>query len=365
MENIYPFTDNQRLNQEAAAWLIMLDGDKPLNRKSMAELHEWMSRSAQHREKLTGLAATWNKLNVLSELAVPLDKPAKPRRASVWLPRPQSRFALASVTGVFVLCMIVLLAARLLPDSLDQTNGRYATAIGRQQQLTLADGSTLQLNTNTVVNVTYGEHFRDIHLLQGEAYFEVAKNKRKPFRVFAGKGRVQAVGTAFAVHLREDKVAVTVTEGRVVLAGVDDEPVNQPGDTVLDQPPKFAENLGTLVAGQGAAIKNTLAEGSDASSRVVLDELQVFQTDDIDRQLSWRRGLLVFSGEPLEQVVKEISRYTTMDIEIPEEEVRSIKVGGQFEVGDTEMMLDAFEDTFALKVVRTGNNRVLVLAGKE
>ena len=370
MDNVHTFTDKQTLNEEAADWLIRLDGDQPLSAEAHAELQAWLSRSPQHRERLARLAKTWGNLNVLTELAVPLDKPARPRRAMPWLTMPRAGFALASV---LVLGLAVLFAVGIFPGNIDRTNGRYITHIGEQQQITLADGTVLELNTNTIVNVEFGEQHRDIHLRQGEAYFQVAKNKRIPFRVFAGNGKVQAVGTAFAVFVKNNDAAVTVTEGRVALAGIDNPfPVGgasarqNPADTRQKSPAPVEENLGVLVAGQGATLKTvpTTQGDKDATNpAVVLDDLRMYRQDELDRQLSWRRGLLIFSGEPLSRVVEEISRYTTANIEIPQAEVRSIKVGGQFEVGDTDLMLTAFEDAFALKVVRKDNNHIVILSG--
>jgi len=251
--------------------------------------------------------------------------------------------------------------------AIDRSNGLYATTIGEQQQFTLADGSTLQLNTNSEVEVSYGEYYRDIRLIKGEAHFDVAKNKSKPLRVFAGKGRVEAIGTAFTVFLNRQNVDVTVTEGRVALASVraGEEvvpPVN--GGAAIKPKISLVDNLGALSAGQGATIaQQAVADGKSASG--VLENIKIYKQEDLNKHLSWQQGLLVFTGEPLEDVVAEMSRYTTVNIQIPSAAVRAIKVGGQFEVGDTEMMLDALEDTFDLRVVRNGKNKVTIHAMKE
>ena len=66
----------------------------------------------------------------------------------------------------------------------------------------------ITLNTNSQIQVDYSEKQRNIRLLQGEAHFEVAKDRDKPFHVYAGNGRAQAVGTAFAVYLKESDMQV-------------------------------------------------------------------------------------------------------------------------------------------------------------
>lgn len=363
MKNVYPFSDKETISEEAAAWLIRLDQDQPLDRKSKSELREWMGRSPLHKKRLTQLSVTWNKLNKLAELSVPIDHQTKFRWNLGWL-APRSSIALASL-ALMSLGLVLLFAYFLSSDTLHRTNGVYATAIGQNQQVTLADGSTLQLNTNTMVNVVYDQGYRDIHLMQGEAYFQVAKDKQRPFRVFAGQGRVQAIGTAFVVYLKDNTVAVSVEEGQVALASINGlPPKSNPSSLTKNvEPGSGDKNLGYLTAGQGATLRTKSSTDSHISvDEIVLDDLRVFRPEDLQRHLSWRQGLLVFNGESLEQVVEEISRYTTMNIDIPDADVRKIKLGGQLEVGDTEMMLEALEDVFALKIIRT-DNKVLILAG--
>ncbi len=363
MENIYKFIDSRVINEEAGRWLIRLDGDEAPNAQDLEELHEWMSRSPLHREKLSQLASLWDKLNVLTELSVPLERQDshsevgaaaefKTRIAARWAFFPQG----LALAAVLVLGVFITLGTGWPGSSVDESNGRYFTEIGHQQELTLADGSKVQLNTNSELRVAYSEHYRDIFLLDGEVHFDVAKDKQKPFRVFAGNGRVQAIGTAFSVYLVDNNVKVTVTEGRVALAGVSK---NSTSELRLESP---VENLGSLAAGQGATIVQLDTSEDGSRPKPVLDNIQIFKQEELSRRLSWQQGLLVFTGEPLQQVVEEISRYTTISIAIPDPQVRAIKVGGQFEVGDTEIMLEALEDTFALRVVRNSDGSVQILA---
>jgi len=371
MKMVYSFTDNQTIKDEAVDWLIRLDGDQPPDDQALVELQEWRDRSPRHREQLSQLAVMWDNLNVLTELAVPLAEPERRQRKEPWFASPQSFFPAAAVTAALIAA--VLLAFQFVPGAIDQTNGVYTTAIGQQSQIILADGSRLELNTNSEIRVAYGEQYRDIYLVHGEAHFDVAKNKDKPLRVLAGRGRVQAIGTAFSVYLQGQNVRVTVTEGRVSLAGAHEEPLSNDGLLAVDflnQQGQLIESqsmadLGTLIAGQGATIKSLPSSTGTIESVTVLEDVKIYGRDELNQRLSWRQGLLVFTGETLEQVVEEISRYTTVAIEIPEVEVRAIRVGGQFAVGDTEMMLNALEDTFALRIERDGNNHVQILAAKD
>jgi len=377
-ENIVEFPDRNAIAEEAGVWLIKLDGDQVPSAEELDDLREWLERSPVHREELNSLATFWDKMNVLTELAVPLEKPQtqststqaeQGTRIGSGFFAGFGRIGLATAAIVLVFTIVFTLWTR--PDPFTTTNGLYATAVGQQQDTILADGSVVLLNTNSQINVEYGIRYRDVHLLQGEAHFTVAKNAGLPFRVFAGSGRVQAVGTAFSVYLKNNAVDVTVTEGSVALASlIMPEGLaiqNEPTTTAVDRPDSnitnsnvYNEDLGTLKAGQSTTIRSVVDD--QISQAGTLDVIQTVDTEEMTKRLSWRQGLLTFEGDPLEQVVEEISRYTTVSIEITDPAVRAIKIGGQFPVGETDAMLDALEVNFGLRVTRLGQDHILLSA---
>ena len=93
----------------------------------------------------------------------------------------------------------------------------FLTQVGEQKTIALSDGSTVILNTDSVLDIELTENSRIMRLTQGEAHFDVAPNPDRPFLVYAGDGIVKAVGTAFTVYLRKKAVEVTVSEGVVAL----------------------------------------------------------------------------------------------------------------------------------------------------
>ena len=86
MKNVVEFPDTSAIKEESARWLIRLDGDDPLSAQEEEELRAWLNRSDAHREQLHKLAGLWGKMNVLTELAVPLGSVS--RRSPVWQIRP-------------------------------------------------------------------------------------------------------------------------------------------------------------------------------------------------------------------------------------------------------------------------------------
>lgn len=372
-ENIVEFPDRKAISEEAAAWLIKLDGDRAPSAEELASLREWLSRSPVHREQLRSFAEFWGKMNVLTELSVSLGH-AERRSSRRFASRSRLALPLFARASLAAAVIVIGIATTfwLRPDPLS-SNDFYATAVGQQRSMTLADGSLVILNTNTQIKVDYNNEYRNIRLLQGEAHFTVAKNPLRPFRVYAGNGMVQAVGTAFSVYLRDDSVDVTVTEGKVVLVSVGQANVDllpQPGrlpggdqssGSIAMFDDGLIEALGTIKAGESATFQN--APNADVAR--IIDAIETIEAPEMAKRLSWREGILTFAGDPLSVVVDEISRYTTVSIEISDPVVRATRIGGRFPIGETDAMFDALEANFGLRVTRLSHDRVLLSAAED
>lgn len=364
VDNIHQFPDRQAIEEEAITWLIKLDGDDSLSADELTSLKEWMQRSPVHNDELRSLAVFWSD-HILTELAVPLGKPARPQASGLFarlfapLAELNRLWKTLPLLGVLMITVWSFTSTHMGQTS---SNGFYSTAVGQQQSTTLADGSIVQLNTNTQIEIEYTHQSRNIRLLQGEAHFTVAKDKQRPFNVFAGEGRIQAIGTAFSVYLKDEGIDITVTEGLVELASFQN---RMPGKNHIagTSSEAFAKKLGSLSAGQSTIIRHLDSQNPVVQTQ--LDPIKTIDQKELNSRLSWRRGLLTFTGEPLYTVVAEISRYTTLDIEIVDPQVRAIKIGGQFPAGETEVMLEVLENNFGLKVTRLGYGRVRLTAASD
>ena len=353
MKNVVDFPDTTAIDDEAASWLVRLDSDEPLSDEERTRMAEWLHRSPAHRDRLLELATLWEKLNALAELAVPL-APTAARNRPVRRPR-----LLAGIGAATAAAALFVFLALFQTQPITATNGLYSSAIGEQRTTTLADGSEVILNTNSQIRVDYDEDRRDVRLIQGEALFVVAKDARRRFRVFAGGGRIEAVGTAFSVYLKEDVLDITVTEGEVALsttaeAGEVESTVGAPALV----PVATHTDLGTLRAGQVATLPRS-DEASLNTNPVQLPASRSVQEQELRRRMSWTRGTLTFSRDPLERVVDEISRYTTVKIEFSDPALREMEIGGVFPVGETALMFDTLE-AYDLEVTYLSANRVRI-----
>lgn len=353
-DNIYRYTDTSAVQEQAAAWLIKLDADQPPSREDLDGLREWMGRSPAHRQALSEMAKFWDN-QVLTELSVPLEK----RRNVSRQPGLKMLSGLAAALVVTTLCVLLVYSTPRF--STDSANGLYATAVGQQKTIDLIDGSRIQLNTDTQIRVDFSDEARDIRLLRGEAHFTVAKDIGRPFRVYAGNSRVEAVGTAFSVYEKDDKTEVLVTEGTVALSTVeqqhhDSAPAAESFAMKIPYRDEYTRELGRLTVGQKTIVRET------KTGEAYLAEVEHITSEDIGKALSWRQGILTFKGEPLDEVVAEIRRYTPVLIEISDPSVGDIRIGGQIQVEDTEAILDALEVNFGLEVTRLGYNHIQLSA---
>lgn len=367
MKNVIEFPDTASIRQEAIDWLIRLDAEAALPPKEHARLGEWLRRSPVHRQQLKEVADRWRRMNVLTDLAVPLGQLKHTVRGN---PGGTSRriVGLAAAAATIVFGITLGYMRFLDPQSVVDTNGYYTTAIGEQKTASLSDGSIALLNTNTRIRVQYSEKFRDIHLLQGEAHFTVVEDAHKKFRVFARGGRIDAIGTAFSVYIKETSVEVTVTDGLVALGAVlaSDAHAGSAGEVgalEVASTELAIQSLGTLAAGEVA----TILDLSESASSVVslVNIRRDVDEQDLSRRLSWTEGSIVFSGAPLAEVVKEISRYTVVKIDFSEPSLRSIPVGGSFPVGETDAMFKMLEISFGLDVSYLSDTHVLISAASD
>nr|WP_298728080.1 FecR domain-containing protein [uncultured Steroidobacter sp.] len=346
MRRVVEYSDGNVITKEACAWIAQLDGDQPPSAEDLAALREWMNRSPAHGQELRRLAELWGDLNVLTELAgATAESSARAARRAAgpraWRP---SAAALSIACG----CLLAVIGLVLIWNNGTHSPAdvTYRTTIGEQMHQRLPDGSGLTLNTDSSVRLAFSEAQRAVWLLHGEAHFTVAHDRARPFVVYAGNGQVRAVGTAFSVRVQDREVEVVVTEGTVELAAA---AAGSAGDISHSGEARISK-LAMLEAGHTASFSDHV------------ESLASVSADELARRVSWKQGKLVFSGEPLDAVVREVRRYTTRTIEFADPAVRELRVGGQFRVDDIDALFDALELSFGVEVTRDGDRIVLSMA---
>ncbi|UIY45290.1 FecR family protein (plasmid) [Methylobacterium radiotolerans] len=226
--------------------------------------------------------------------------------------------AFAALGLVSLLCWHLGLIDRLQADDW--------TGVGEIRRTTLADGSHVDLNTDTALALRFTPGERGIELLRGEAVFDVVPDPQRPFVVRGNGIRARAVGTRFFVRADGAADAVGVAEGRVN--------VSTPTGQVL------------LKAGEVAS--------QDAVGRPIA------HTSDVVRTMAWREGRLVFSGQPLSEVLAELGRYRRGSILLTDETVGKRRFSGTLDPRDTDAALTLLSATLGVRVTSLTPLLVLV-----
>jgi len=207
------------------------------------------------------------------------------------------------------------------------------TSVGEQRTLTLDDGTRIELNTDSSVVVQYDDHTRKIALRSGEAYFQVAP-ERRPFKVIAGDRQIVALGTSFTVRRDPGTVAdpltVTLIEGRVAVA---------PVDTTIPRTlsPAVIPEVTVLSAGERLRVQRQGA---------------VVDAPAIDKLTAWTRGELVFDSVSLREAVAELNRYSPIKVTLASPKLGDLPVGGIFRAGDSLSFARAVSQTYDLTFTR-------------
>lgn len=307
------------MHDQACRWIARLNADDAAesDRQSFAL---WLAANPAHRDAMDDMLDLWEDLEVLKYR--PAEQPARVSRRR-WI---GSGIALAAS---LVLALMLSPQLGLGPDS-----QQYRTRLGEQLSVNLADGSSVRLNTNTVIDVVFSGGERRIELERGEAFFQVAHDARRPFLVTAGHTEVRALGTAFNVLLKGERSEVTVTEGVVRI-------------TELDAP-------GTRPAQAEVLHENQRIAGDSRG----LDPLPAADTNSL---LAWREGKLVANNMKLGTLVEELSRYHPTEIFIAEPGLAETTVSGVFMLEDLQNILLALEHTSDVRSIALDDGSIQLI----
>ncbi len=337
--------DSEAIAVEAASWVLQLEnGD--LSDEDRAALREWAERSPAHARVLKEYASAWVSIDDMLIKANEAEKVVY--KYSLWslLSMLFGKFFIRLAAPVAVVFSIILYLTagnyvdQPVPEAVT-TSVTYSTKLGEQAQFKMADGSTAHLNTGSAIEVEYTPSRRVIHLLKGEVHFEVAHDTARPFDVIAHEKKITAVGTAFDVRLTKAGVNITVTEGVVVVTSVVSDPAR-------------ADNINGLEREVLAVL--------EPNEKMVVDKEDVtvakVAQDVIDRQLSWRDGILKFKDDSLFYVIQEVSRYTDVKIILIDPTLEDLRVGGLFKTGEIQALLSALELSFDLRARHVDENTI-------
>lgn len=301
--------------QAAANWYLDLQ-EAPDNAALLDAHQRWLAADAAHRQAWTRLEKLQGKLATLpATLARPmLSVAGNKRRESLKL------LGLLLVTGG---------AAGLAWQSTTFSSLRadQRTATGERRNIRLDDGSTVQLNSATALNIDYSKQLREISLLQGEILVQTAADQQaRPFVVHTEQGSIRALGTRFLVQREGEFTQVRVLQHAVEVRTAD------------HQPPVRVK------AGQQLRFS--------ASDTQAVEPLESHAD-------AWVNGMLIVSNWPLPRFIAELARYRPGVLRC-DPSLSHLRISGAFQLADSDAILDNLSTTLALRIRKVSSYWVSV-----
>jgi transmembrane sensor len=282
------------------------------------QLETWRAQSAEHALAYTQALRQWQALDAVAPaLRSHFVEPKRKRRTS----RTRSTLAVLA----FVSCLSGLLGWHLSQPLLEQT---AQTGVAQLAQIPLPDGSRIDVNAGSVLQLAFYRNRRLVELKRGEARFEVASDADRPFRVQTRSGTVEVVGTVFVVADRGDAITVDVERGRVRFL-----PLNPASSIELS-----------------------------GGERVVVRDGVPGRVENVgNREFApWRDGWLMFDNEQLVDALPAINAFRKSPLVLADESAGTLRLTGRFRANDMHGLLAALPRVLPVEVVDRADGTVSI-----
>ena len=286
--------------EEAAGWFARLQGEAATGDDWLA-FERWLQASPAHARAYERLERLWVDLDYAP---IARDLGGRPllaagrrlvlRRTVV---RPSRRAWIAA--GAAIAAGLVVAAGVGLWSTPGVATQTFQTGPGQMRQITLADGTRIQLNAASKLTVSLGRDARRVQMADAEAVFDVAHDAARPFLIAVGDRQVRVVGTEFNLRHRADKVALTVRRGVVEV---------RPAGALQAQPTRVTV---------GQALTHT--EGETGS---------ILKVSDPEAAFAWTSGQLVYRDQPLSEVAADLSRRFAVPVRTADARTASLRFSG-------------------------------------
>ncbi|MGU3345895.1 FecR family protein [Pseudomonas monsensis] len=287
-------TEYDAITDAAAQWCMRLHAADCTDQERRA-FEQWRDAHPLHAFEYEAMLEIW-------EVAEHLPRPETAVDVAPRQP-PRSWRQYAVIAG---LCTLALPLAAYAGWNLGWVPDSYQhyAATDTVRQVTLSDGSQLELNLNTELTFSNYKDERRVTLKKGEAFFSVSHDTQHPFVVRAGEGRIRVTGTRFNVWMYQDQVRVNLIEGSVLVSS------------------------NTALPGDGLRL------GPSMQARYKHGDYmpQISQTYPNDTALAWRSGKLVLDNLTLNEALPLINRYLNTPLMLADSNTGLIRVGGIYNI---------------------------------
>ena len=357
----------RRAGAEAAEWWVLLEGeDVPV--KTRTAFVDWLRESALHVEEMLRVAQVhgaleqfqrWTSLSGSDAPAGATDNifPLPPR------PPPDAQRS-SHPRRTWLGVSVATAVAAMLAVWFSGLSASYtvATGQGERREISLADGSVVQVDAQTGLRISFDSKLRQIDLQRGRARFRVAKNPNRPFLVRAGGTVVRAVGTEFGVERRTQGIVVTVAEGRVAVIPHDTRPFPFVNAAATAEQPNAPEAVTGTAAAAKAQTTLVLVSSGQQVTVSPSGSAQGVREVNAERELSWAEGRLSFENDSVATVVETFNRYNHLQIHVADSTLARRTMSGVFSASDPESFVAFLESTTSVRVERNGRDITIASA---
>lgn len=307
---------SHEIDEQAAEWAARQDL-RELTPQEQAEFHAWLVADPRNLGAYGRADAVLARLERVSGAGFRGLRPEDSSKTTNW-PRRRVVLAGSMAASIAFVFGVAMWQSGFQPDT--ATKAAYATSVGQTREVLLSDGSIITLNTNSSVSVEFTKATRKIRLVRGEALFDVAKNKQRPFVVSVGDTEVRAVGTSFTVSMLPRRpIQVLVREGIVEVKRADTSPV-----------------------WVGASTRAVAAPDAPIVA-------QSITSNQLTRDLAWQYGRIALDNRTLQDAAEEFSRYSEVRI-VVDPAVANRTVTGLFAANDPVGFAKAAASVLDLRV---------------
>ena len=329
---------------EAAAYWFVRHDAQGMTAEDQREFESWLRSSEEHCSTYEQTRSMWagfedaaddSELRALRVAAL-----ATGPVPNVW-PRAAAIAAslVVGIIGIAALTWHLSSDVRVVQISaLHTTAGKYVTAHNQRSTVTLPDGTLVSMNLDTTLKTDFTAQQRLIYLTKGQAFFEVAKDLKRPFIVVAADRHIQALGTKFDVKLDRNRLEVVLLEGRVS--------VDRGTPSLMDK-----------ITRRSARVE------LEPNQRLVAaqDEPASITATNAVQATSWREGSIVFEDETVEQAIAELNRYSDRPIVASDKAVRQMRLSGVFRIGQPDRFGAVIQELLPVEVERGAQGETVLV----
>ncbi len=308
----------EAIETRASDWVIAERTSDDWSAEDKAALDTWLNGAMAHRIAYWRMKQAWGNTERLAALRGQTpEAPEKQPALRAFFPlivKIAAAFAVIAALGVGGTYYLLKPHDRI-----------FSTPVGGHEIVHFADGSSIELNTNTVLRARMTTDQRIVWLEKGEAFFRIHHDSTHPFIVMAGGHRVTDLGTEFLVRRSAKKLEVAVMQGRVTFDAPDARTPSQ---------------IALLSAGE-------VATADVATNRIRVSRLPL---QDLTDELGWRNGVLVFNHTPLAEAAAEFNRYNREKLVIRGSAIAGLEIGGTFQANNVRAFTDVAQHILSLHV---------------